>query len=389
MRRWIIGFGIGLLTLTLAGRYATIAAEERVVHFFQDNALTGQAGTYGTRSVHGVELATKHINDAGGFTDTCGNKYTIKLSVWDMANSHEQAIAGLRKAADDPTVLAVLGSTPSTGFAAMEPVAGQVKMPVIATGSAVPIKKWNPYAFRVTIATPVAAPYFLKTFKEVFHPKRVAIIYDITQDAQRAEAELIRDLAGKFSLEIVAFEAFRANDTDFRAQLTTIKGTTPEWLGVYGAIPEGSKIINQMEELGLLGKMNIFTGYGVFQDPTYWDLTNGKTKGAVNWAVAFNLASSDPLMQKVVADYKSFPEEPTIYSVYGYQALQAAVDAVKRACTATDREKFRDALADTKLEALGGSVAFHNPRAEPNGENQGGRAIISRITGRDSYELLE
>ena len=41
MRRWIIGFGIGLLTLTLAGRYATIAAEERVVHFFQDNALTG------------------------------------------------------------------------------------------------------------------------------------------------------------------------------------------------------------------------------------------------------------------------------------------------------------------------------------------------------------
>ena len=389
MQRWLIGFAIGLLTLTLAGRYATLAAEDRVVHFFQDNALTGQSGSYGTRSIHGVELAAKHINDGGGFTDTCGNKYTIKLSVWDMANSHEQAIAGLRKAADDPTVLAVLGSTPSTGFAAMEPVAGQVKMPVIATGSAVPIKKWNPYAFRVTIATPVAAPYFLKTFKEVFHPKRVAIIYDITQDAQRAEAELIRDLAGKFSLEIVAFEAFRTNDTDFRAQLTTIKGTTPEWLGVYGAIPEGSKIINQMEELGLLGKMNIFTGYGVFQDPTYWDLTNGKTKGAVNWAVAFNLASSDPLMQKVVADYKSFPEEPTIYSVYGYQALQAAVDAVKRACTATDREKFRDALADTKLEALGGSVAFHNPRAEPNGENQGGRAIISRITGRDSYELLE
>src|SRR6516165_6286289 len=371
MQRWLIGFGIGLLTLTLTGRYATIAAEEHVVHFFQDNALTGQAGSYGTRSVHGVELAAKHINDTGGFTDTCGNKYTVKLSVWDMANSHEQAIAGLRKAADDPTVLAVLGSTPSTGFAAMEPVAGQVKMPVIATGSAVPIKKWNPYAFRVTIA------------------KRVAILYDITQDALRAEAELIRDLAGKTGFEIVAFEAFRVNDTDFRAQLTTIKGTTPEWLGLYAANTEGSKIINQMDELALLGKVNIFSGYGVFQDPTYWDLTNGKTKGAINWAVAFNLASSDPLMQKVVADYKSFPEETTIYSVYGYQALQAAVDAVKRACTVTDREKFRDALADTELEALGGSVAFHNLRSEPNGENQGGSVIISRITGRDSYELVE
>jgi len=184
-----------------------------------------------------------------------------------MANSHEQAIAGLRKAADDPTVLAVLGSTPSTGFAAMEPVAGQVKMPVIATGSAVRIKKWNPYAFRVTIATPLAAPYFLKEFKEVFHPKRVAILYAITQDALRAEAELIRELAGKTGFEIVAFEAFRVNDTDFRAQLTTIKGTAPEWLGLYAANTEGSQIINQMDELGLLGKMNIFSGYGVPPNP--------------------------------------------------------------------------------------------------------------------------
>ena len=179
------------------------------------------------------------------------------------------------------------------------------------------------------------------------------------------------------------------NDTDFRAQLTTIKGTTPEWLGVYAANTEGSKIINQMDELGLLGKVNIFGGYGVFQDPTYWDLANGRTKGAVNWAVAFNLSSSDPLMQKVAADYKSFPEEPTIYSVYGYQALQVAVDAVKRACTATDREKFRDALAQTNLKALAGPVVFLSPRPRPNGENQGGRVIISRITGRDSYELLE
>src|SRR5712664_4649484 len=386
MPRILSSLGVGLLTLLLA--YG-VWAEERVVHFSQVNALTGQAGSYGTRSIHGVELGAKHINEAGGFTDTCGNKYTIKLDVWDMANSREQAIAGLRKAADDHTVLAVLGSTPSTGFAAMEPVAGQVKMPIIATGSAVPIKKWNPYAFRVTIATPVAAPYFLKRFSQIFQPKRVAIIYDIAQDALRAEAELIRDLAKKFGFELVAFEAFRTNDADFRAQITTIKGTTPEWLGVYAANGEGSKIINQMDELGLLGTVKMFSGYGVFQDPTYWDLANGKIKGAVNWAVAFNLRSSDPLMQKVVADYKSFPEDPTIYSVYGYQALQVAVDAAKRACTATDREKFRDALAETKLEALAGSVVFHSPRSEPNGENQGGSVIISRITGRDSYELVE
>ena len=147
MQQFIFSLGVALLALLMAGHCAPLRAEDRVVHFFQVNALTGQAGSYGTRSIHGVELAAKHLNDAGGFTDTCGHTYTIKLSVWDMANSREQAIAGLRKAADDASVLAVLGSTPSTGFAAMEPVAGQVKMPIIATGSAVPLRNGIPTPF--------------------------------------------------------------------------------------------------------------------------------------------------------------------------------------------------------------------------------------------------
>ena len=47
------------------------------------------------------------------------------------------------------------------------------------------------------------------------------------------------------------------------------------------------------------------------------------------------------------------------------------------------------AYPEDHLDALAGSVAFHSPRSEPNGENQGGSVIISQITGRDSYELIE
>jgi hypothetical protein len=84
-------------------------------------------------------------------------------------------------------------------------------------------------AERPEVAT---APHFLKAVQEKFHPRRVAIIYDITQDALRAEAELIRHRAAKYGFEIVAFEAFRVNDVDFRAQLATIETARPEWLGL-------------------------------------------------------------------------------------------------------------------------------------------------------------
>ncbi len=403
MKRLLVTLGLGLVVLLLAacGSSATSTpgaapaagvpspAEVREVHFYQVNAATGQSASFGSRSIAGVELAAKHLNEAGGFNDNCGNTYTLKITLHDMANSREQAIAGIRKAADDPTVLASLGSTPSTGFVPMVPVAGQVKLPIIATGSAAPIAEWNPYAFRVTITTQAAAPQFMRTMKDELNVNTMAVIYDITQDAQRAEAELIRDLADEIGYEITSFESFRAGDKDFRAQLTKIEVTNPEWVGIYGAAPEGTAIINQMDEMGFLADVNIFTGFGSFNDPVWWDLTEGRLLDAVNWAVGFDLESDDPAIMKVVADYNAInDDEITIYSLYGYQALQAAVDAVKRSCTATDREKFRDALATTSIDALAGPVAFNSPRATPLGENQAGSIVVVRITGRGTFVEL-
>ena len=65
MQRFILSLGVILMVLLMAGNWVPLRAEERVVHFFQVNALTGQAGSYGTRSIHGIELAAKHLNDAG------------------------------------------------------------------------------------------------------------------------------------------------------------------------------------------------------------------------------------------------------------------------------------------------------------------------------------
>ena len=104
-----------------------------MLHLYLVNAFTGQSAPYGLDNIEGNKLAAKRINEAGGFTDNLGNKYTIKLSDWDMGNSREQAIAGVRKAAGDPSVLAVLGPAPSTGFVPIVPVAGQLKIVVIAT----------------------------------------------------------------------------------------------------------------------------------------------------------------------------------------------------------------------------------------------------------------
>ena len=138
-----------------------------------------------------MNLAAKAINDAGGVADRCGGRYKVKVTTGDMANSREQAVSLLRQAAADSTVLAVVGPSPSTGYVPMVPVAGQLKIPVIATGSGAPIKEWNPWAFRLNTTSKVAAPGMMKTLKSKLDIKHIALIYDVTQNVKPGQENAV------------------------------------------------------------------------------------------------------------------------------------------------------------------------------------------------------
>ncbi len=382
MKRWmsLLAAAIGALTVPAI-------AQDKVVHFSSINGQTGQSAAYGSKVIEGVNLAAKTITEAGGFADKCNNHYKLKITTGDMANSREQAVSLLRQAASDASVLAVIGPSPSTGYVPMVPVAGQLKIPVIATGSAAPIKEWNPWAFRLNTVSKVAAPAVMKSLKAKFDVKRVALIYDVTQDGQRGEAELIRNSAKEVGYEVVAFEAFRAGDNDFRPQLSKIKAVKPDWIGVYGPTPELTKIVNQMAELGI--KAGMITGFGTFNDPVAWDLTEGRVKGGYSWSAYFALEDpARPEVGQMVQAYKrEYGHDPTLYSFYGWDALHVYVEAAKRACTATDRDRFRQALNSIdNFLTLSGKATFKNP---PDGENLSAAVIVNQTTGRGIFEALK
>lgn len=382
MKRWAAVIVLTVLTLATAA-----GAQEKVVHFSSINGQTGQSAPYGGKVIEGVNLAAKAINDAGGFTDRCGGKYKLKITTSDMANSREQAVSLLRQAAGDSSVLAVIAPSPSTGYVPMVPVASQLKIPIIATGSAAPIKEWNPWSFRINTVSKVAVPSFMRTLKAKVDLKRVALIYDVTQDGQRGEAEFIRSAAKEVGYEVIAFEAFRAGDNDFRPQLSKIKAAKPDWIGIYGATPELAKVVNQMAELGV--KAEMLTGFGTFNDPVAWDLTEGRVKGGYSWSAYFALDDpARPEVGKMVQAYKKeYGHDPTLYSFYGWDAVHVYVETVKRACTNTDREKFRAALNTIdNFPVLSGKATFKNP---PEGENMTAAVIVNRTTGRGTFEVVK
>jgi branched-chain amino acid transport system substrate-binding protein len=342
---------------------------------------TGPSSPYGWRSRDGAQLVTDDINAAG--LTIGGTTYRLDIRTEDMANDPQQAITLLRQAASNPDILAVIGPSNSVGYVPSVPAAGQLEMPMVGAGSGAPVKQWNIWSYRVNPVSDTAIPVLLRKVHAQVPFKRLGVIYDQTQDGQAGDAQVCKALAQELNYEVVAFEAFRAGDQDFSAQLATIRSRKPDALFVAAATGDGVKVSSQIREAGFTVPM--MTGFGSFQDPVYWDGTHGEIKGCYTW-LAQDLASPTPLVKSFIDRYKTkFSQEATSFSTYGADAIFAIAEAIKKAGAPT-RAKIQEALATLDVvSTVGTHITFHNP---PDGNNNTPNVVAIQITGRGTYVAI-
>ena len=230
-----------VLSLSLAGAGAAVfapaligrARAETVVRIGQIEALTGPSSPAGIRGRDGAILAVEDINAAGGID----GKFRLEVAPQDMANDPKQAVTLFRQFASDSSVVASVGPTNSVGFVPIVPIAGQVGLALVGDGSGAPLKQWNAWAYRINPVAASAVPVVLKKLVPKLGIKRMAVLYDQTQDGQAGDAEICKTMAGRLGYEIVAYEAFRAGDQDFSPQLATIRNARPDM--IYSAAAPG------------------------------------------------------------------------------------------------------------------------------------------------------
>jgi branched-chain amino acid transport system substrate-binding protein len=371
----------GTATLALLPTFAARSQTTGVIKIGHVQPITGPSAAYGIRSRDGAILAIDELNAAGGWTDGKGRKFTFEMAVGDMANDPKQAITLFRQYATDAQVMAVLGPTNSVGFVPLVPVAAQIKLPLIGNGSGAPIKDWNPYAYRVNPVSTLAVPILLKKVVEKEGIKKLAVIYDQTQDAQAGDAQVCKSIAAQLGFELLAFEAFRANDQDFSPQISKIRSLKPDAIYVAAATGDGIKVVSQIREAGI--DKRLITGFGSFQDPVYWDGTKGGVKDDYTW-LAQDLTSPTAQLKGFLQTYGArFPQqEATSFSTFGYDSIYTLAAALKKAGEA-DRDKIAAALADLDFTTqIGSRVTFKNP---PDGNNINPSVVAIKVTGRGTY----
>ena len=165
--------------------------------------------------------------------------------------------------------------------------------------------------------------------------------------------------------EIVAEEAYKSEDTDFKAVLTNIKAKNPDVLFVPGYYEEVGLIIKQARELGL--DVPVLGGDG-YDSPKLIELAG---KDALNKVYYTNHYSSQDTSEEVTKFRDAFKakynKEPDAFNALGYDLGYLAADAIKRAGKA-EPEAIKEALAATKdFKAVTGNLSMdekHNPVKE-------------------------
>ncbi|MGI8432947.1 MAG: ABC transporter substrate-binding protein [Chthoniobacterales bacterium] len=305
--------------------------------------------------VFGNEIDLLPENAAGG---VLGKK--INLITEDDQSKPGEAATAVRKLISRDRVVALLGEIASSRSLEAGPIAQQSKIPMITPGSTnLKVTQICDYIFRVCFIDPFQGEVMAKFTLNTLHKTKVAVLIDVRQDYSVGLAAAYKDYFTKHGGTIVAEQSYSAGDQDFKAQLTSIKGTNPEAIFVPGYYNEVGLIARQSRELGIT--VPLMGGDG-WDSPTLTQIGGAAMEGNF-FSNHFSTDDTSPIVQGFVKDYHDrFGKEPDAMAALGYDGAGVLLDAMKRAGS-TDPQKLRDAIAATKnYEGVTGTITINEQR---------------------------
>jgi branched-chain amino acid transport system substrate-binding protein len=160
--------------------------------------------------------------------------------------------------------------------------------------------------------------------------------------------------------QIVSELDFNGGDKDFKGQLTTIKGASPDAVFVPGYYTDAALICIQAKEIGL--NVPLFGGDG-WESEKLTEIGKDAVEGTY-FSTHYAPDVASDLSKKFVAAYKARynGKLPDAMAALGYDSAMMLADGIKRAGS-SDGAKVRDALAATKdLDAVTGKLTINEKR---------------------------
>jgi branched-chain amino acid transport system substrate-binding protein len=328
---------------------------QEVVKIGEVNPISGAIGGYGTTCHNGIKLAIDQANADGGVL----GKQIVLLTEDNQSKAGETSTI-VRKFVTQDNVAAIVGDLTSSATLEGGPIAQASKIPMVSPLATNPkVTEIGDYIFRVCFIDEFQGRIMARFALEKLKLKTAAILTDVKQDYSVGLSGFFKETFVSGAGKVVREQSYSSGDTDFRAQLTSIKAANPEVVFVPGYYPEVGIILKQARQLGITVP---FLGCEAWDSPTLLEVAGKAAEGCF---FSNQFSADDP--SSVVQDFgklyqQKFGNRPDNFAALGYDAVRVVLDAIKRAGS-TSSTAIRDALAQTEnFPGVSGEITIDTKR---------------------------
>lgn len=318
--------------------------------------ITGSAAVYGLAVQNGADLAIKEINAAGGI-----NGYMIEYNFQDDECDNEKSVNAYNTLKDWGMNMLV-GTTTSGCCIAVASNSSQDNIfQITPSGSSVDCISTNDNVFQVCFTDPNQGIAAAQYIGENAVASKVAVIYDSSDVYSSGIYEKFAGEAANQGIEIVAAEAFTAdNKTDFSVQLQKAKDAGAELVFLPIYYTEASLILKQADAMEYAPKFFGCDGMDGILDVENFDTALAE---GIMLLTPFAADAEDEATQAFVSAYEAaYGETPNQFAADAYDAvyiLKAAIEqsGATPADSASDIcEKLKPAMQEISVDGLTGEA---------------------------------
>lgn len=368
MKKTVVVLLVTMLTIMSMVLVGCKSSAELTIPIGLNAELTGGLPIVGASCKNAALLAVKEVNDAGGL-DVGGKKYQIKLFIEDNAYKSDQSVAVTQKLITQDNVVAIIGPNASAMAIPPSEIAETSKVLMISPWSTNPAttidsKTGQPkkYVFRACFIDTFQGKLDAKFAMETLGTKRIAVMYDVADDAGVGLSKYFKETVEQMGGNIVAFETYTSGDKDFSGQLTKIKQANPDLIYLpvmYNYVPVQ---IKQAHALGITAK---FLGSDGWASDELIKLGGKDVEGTFHTAhYAPDIAT--PIAQNFIKAYNTaYSSVPDDVAALTHDSFGMLFEALKTAGK-VDRQAVRDALASmAHYEGVTGTLQFKEGSGDP------------------------
>lgn len=361
-----------LIVATACSRETPRGATDIVIGEF--GSMTGPQATFGQSTHNGIVLALEEINSAGG---VIGRK--LALITEDDQSRQDEAANAVTKLISQNQVIAIIGEVASSASLAAAPVCQSAKVPMITPSSTnAGVTATGDYIFRMCFVDNYQGPVMAHFASRDLGKRRAAILTDVRNDYSTGLAVAIEQVFTEDGGRIVARRSYSNGDSDFRPQLTALRGEKPDVIFIPGYYTDVGQIVSQARELGITVP---FVGGDGWESPKLLEIGGSALEGCF-YANHYHSDDPAPIVQDFVRRYtKRYGSRPDSLAALAYDSTRVLADAIRRAGS-TEAPAVRNALATTRdFAGVTGKITM-GPLRDPIGkkivieEIRGGRVLL-------------